>query len=101
MPDDLEFEFEFARVVKFKVKLKFKLEFELEFECSSLVQMAENVAQGLFLVDKVRQTKGYCVPEKSVNFSLSTRESRNGKTDFLLQTLVGQRFHVALLSSKN
>ena len=52
MRDDLEFEFEFERVVKFKVKLKFKLEFELEFECSSLVQMAENVAQGLLFSGK-------------------------------------------------
>ncbi len=37
MCDDLDFEFEFERVVKFKIKLKFKLEFELHFEWPSLL----------------------------------------------------------------
>jgi hypothetical protein len=62
------------------------------------VQMDENVAQGLLFSGKQKdivyrrsQLTFYCVPEKVVM----------AKTDLLLQTLVGQRFPVALLSSKN
>jgi hypothetical protein len=67
--DDLDFEFEFERVVKFKVKLKFKLEFELHFESPSLLIRKTPLSHGLLTHNRAERFLKICF---IIGFGLGT-----------------------------